>query len=82
MISLDDIIAAAEAVQYGNKGGPERGTYCPSGRHLMAEDGRQQWKTGPSGVRIRNGRYCLACKRERDTPAARERYRKKKGMTP
>lgn len=73
-ITLDDILAAAISLERGNNGGgPKRSDFCRNG-HDMSIHGRQQMKVLEDGREVKNGRYCLPCKRTRQrTPGAPER---------
>lgn len=65
-ITLEDVIAAAQSLEKHYGGGPPLKEYCQSGKHLMADHGRQRYKKQPSGVIVKSGRYCKKCKQDRE----------------
>ena len=65
-ISIDDILDAAAHIERSNRQcgkGPSRKETCING-HDLAEHGVQKYKVTDAGRKVKNGRYCLECKRE------------------
>jgi len=85
-ITIDDILTAARELareQRGNNGGGMAPRpLCGAGRHDMGVHGRQVWKRLADGRVVKNGRYCIGCKRERQrAPGASERVNAQKPRT-
>lgn len=66
-ISIDDILEAARYVKHSQEQrgkGPAPRATCTQG-HDLDVHGLQRWKTNEAGQRVKNGRDCRECKRQR-----------------
>lgn len=66
-ISIEDILEAAAFVRHSKEQrgkGPARKTHCVNG-HDLSVHGEQKWKINEAGEQVKNGRFCVECKREK-----------------
>jgi hypothetical protein len=87
VITLADILEAAAYIEHADRarlGGPPPRTHCKRG-HDLAVFGQQKWVTNVHGVRVKSGRECRECKRQRQrnpASAPRPAAQKPRATTP